>query len=390
MIRSWNGCVWRIIILTGVFDVDVLRFTNPSSPTKVEQGEIVNGILSKLWVERYREAGEFTFEAYVSSGLKDVLPIGSFVSHVDTSELMIVENHEISHDINEQEPRLTISGRSFESYLDNRIVGSNQEYPTSGGIIEYVLSSANIHDQVVTMINEHISATELIDGDDAIPYVEAITDITVNTPAEDRIIKRGGLYTRVLELLELEDFGIKTLRPGPWTPLGVPSTHTTLMVHKGQSLVNEVVFSYDTGEIESADYLWSDKKLKNYALVSGRWVETLVGSSPPGYGRRVMLVDATDIDNHHASAPTGAERTAIVSAMQARGAAELASQRNIALVKANSVKNAVDATYRSAFNVGDIISVTGGYSEREPKRISEYVEIEDSNGEIGYPTLTSL
>jgi len=73
--------------------MDVFTFLNPTSPTKMEQGVFVNGLLSKMWVERYRQAGEFRFTAKASSGVREQLPLGAFISHTDTHEIMVVDNH---------------------------------------------------------------------------------------------------------------------------------------------------------------------------------------------------------------------------------------------------------------------------------------------------------
>ena len=151
------------------------------------------------------------------------------------------------------------------------------------------------------------------------------------------------------------------------------------------------MFSYDTGEIVSADYLWSNKKLKNAAMISGKWVQTVVNPTDAGYARRMMYVDATDIDQAFTVAPstsTSPTLAAIVAAMQQRGREALAAQNNIALTKAEVTKQSTLAKYRVDFDVGDYIMVSGDYNEAAPMRVSEYVEIEDSTGESGYPTLT--
>ncbi len=110
---SFLGVAFPITLRIGGFNVDIFRFTNPIEPTRMEQGEIVNGITNKLWIERYTEAGEFTFVAPLNTNLKEKLPIGSFVSHINSDDIMIVENHELSEDQG-QESKITITGRSFE------------------------------------------------------------------------------------------------------------------------------------------------------------------------------------------------------------------------------------------------------------------------------------
>lgn len=376
-----------IILLIGGCNVDIFKFHNPTSPTKLERGEVVNNLKSKLWVERYREAGEFKFVADAKSGVKELLSTGSLISHVDSTEVMIVENHEIS-DVRGKEPEIIITGRGFETYFDQRIVGSNKTFPTSTGVADYVLASDNTWDQVVVLIEEHVLASELLNDDNEIPYLEVLTTASGSGAVEERILKRGTLYSRVLELLDIDDLGIKIVRPGPWSPLGGGSVNIAVVIHKGEDRSDEVIFSYDTGEIESADYLWSIKKLKNAAMISGKWVETVVFGVETKFNRRMMHVDASDIDETYSEAPVNPDLADIVTAMQQRGVEALAAQKEIALTKAEVSKDATKAVYRTDFDVGDLITVSGDYNETSTMRIAEYVEVEDETGMSGYPTLT--
>jgi len=126
-------------------------------------------------------------------------------------------------------------------------------------------------------------------------------------------------------------------------------------------------------------------------LIFGKWVETIVVPAETGINRRWMLIDATDIDtNVAAPGPTQQQIDTIVIQMQQRGAETLASQTEVALTKAEVSKDTNKSGYRTDFDVGDIITVSGSYSASSKKRISEYVEIEDENGKQGYPTFTDL
>jgi hypothetical protein len=161
------------------------------------------------------------------------------------------------------------------------------------------------------------------------------------------------------------------------------------VIHRGVDRSAQVVYSYDTGEIESADYLWSIKKLKNSALVSGKWVEVRVDDlSKTEYNRRMMYVDASDIDDPFDAPPTGIDLLNIEVKMEQRGVAALAAQKEIALAKAEVSKENTKATYRRDFDVGDLIMVSGDYNETSKMRVTEFVEIEDERGQSAYPTLT--
>lgn len=354
----------------------------------MEQAEVVNNLKTKMWVERYRAAGEFKFTCPANAGMRDVLPIGTFISHVETAEIMIVENHEIN-DQRGKEAELTISGSGLETDFMGRILGSNVVSPYVGVIGDYQLAADELWNQAVTMLKEHLDATILVDDDNAWPYLTIMTDIPAGGTEVARTIKRTNLHKALVDLLAIEELGVRIVRPGPFSP--VPGTpNTTVLIHRGADLSSQLVFSYDTGEIESADYLWSNKKAKNAAFVSGRWVQVWVEGPETGYARRVMQVDANDIDNNLQAAPVGAELATIVAAMEQRGRDALAAQNDVALTKAEVSREVNQNEYRVDFFVGDIITVQGDYNETSKMRISEYVEIEDQNGSIGYPTLTMI
>ena len=369
--------------------MDIFRFHSPTSPTKLEHGEIINGIKSKTWVERYRSAGEFKFIGNASDGLKEKLPIGSIISHIGTTEVMVVENHEIPES-DDTEPQIVISGRGFETYFENRFVGSNRAFPTTTAATDYSLASDETWDQAVTMIKDHILAANLLDDDNALDYVEVLTNIVGVGVTVARNIKRGSLYQRLIELLDVDQLGIRIVRPGPWSPLTAGSPNLAILIHAGVDRTDQIIYSQDTGEIVSTQYLWSNKKLKNAAFVTGRWVETWVDTTDIKYDRRVMHVDASDIDNSYSAAPAGGDLTNVVNAMQQRGLDALAAQNDIALVKAEVSKDTNNSAYRTDFDVGDIITVHGDYNESTTMRISEYVEIEDEQGQVGYPALTVI
>jgi hypothetical protein len=217
-----------------------------------------------------------------------------------------------------------------------------------------------------------------------------MTDITGPGTSVARTIPKGDLHKRLLELLEVDQLGLKIIRPGSWSPLGLASPNLVVLIHEGVDRTSEVIYSYDTGEIESAAYLWSNKKLKNAAFISGRWVQTFISTPDVGYDRRILYVEASDIDQAFTTAPAGGDLTAVVAAMQQRGIDELSAFNEVALTKAEVSKDTNKVAYREDFNVGDLITIHGDYNEISAMRVSEYVEIEDETGSSGYPTLTLL
>lgn len=365
--------------------MDIFKFRNPTAPTRMEQGEIVDNLKSKMWIERYREAGDFTITADIDSGAREKLPLGTFISHVDTEEIMMVENHEISEDRGKPTD-VKITGRGFDAVtLEQRIVSSNRVFPNVFGSADFELGGNYSWVQAKYLIENHILLALLQDPSDELPYVEV--DIDVEDTAAvliARSVPRGQtVYSSLLSILEIDNLGIKVARPASG------ETNTKLILHSGVNRSAQVVYSYDTGEIESSDYLWSIKRLKTSALVSGKWIEIRVDDpTKSGIDRRMMYVDASDIDDAFTAPPEGSDLVDIQVKMEQRGLAALAAQKEIALVKAEVSKENTKVVYRRDFNVGDLIMVSGDYNETRPMRISEFVEIEDENGQQAYPTLT--
>ena len=361
--------------------MDLFRFAN--GDVNLLYGEPVSNYDSIMWIERYKEAGEFTLTAKLSSGIIGLLPLGSILSHAKTYEACIVENIEISESA-ATDPIVTITGRSLLSYLEYRIVGLALVNPATVPYTQYTLAATNVPNQISTLINQHI------------PELNAYLTCTIEAAGSattSRIIQRQDVYKAVLDLLGLEDLGIRVVRRNSDGAFNSTSlTKTLYHVHSGDDLSNSVIFSWDYGELESASYLFSIKNYKNTALIQSKYVETIVYDSPISpepYDKRVMLVNASDIDESLTVTPSGATLAAIIAAMNARGIEALANQRILDISNVD-ISKTTSYTYRTDYDIGDIVSISGNYGIIEKRRVIEFVEIEDENGETGYPTLSVL
>lgn len=369
--------------------MDIFKFRNPTAPTLMEQGEIIDNVKSKMWVERYVDAGEFEIIASISTGIREKLPIGTFISHVDSREIMIVENHEIREEKG-KEIDIKITGRGFETLFENRILGSNNNvWPQLINGVGHKQLTGYPADQIVLLIKNHIDPFYLFDDNDAIPYTTVITDVPQTGPLSDEItFERQSLYEAVINLLKSRNMGIQIIRPGTWN---ASSPNIQILIHEGNDLTESVLFSEATGEIESSDYLWTNKNLKNAALITGQWIGARVLPVETEIERRWMYIDAKDIDSNYDTWPSlPADQAAIMLALERRGREILAAQKEIALIKTEVSKDITSRGYRYDYTMGDIITVSGSYGEIKPMRVNEYVEIEDENGEKSYPTLTEL
>lgn len=385
-------------VLGGVI-VDVFRFLNPTEPTMMQQGKIINGLKSKMWVERFIEAGEFKFVADVNSGAKEALPLGSFISHANTKEIMIVEDHEITEE-EDKTPEIVITGRSLDSFLEQRLVTETGFWTIRDGQYAWRILFDDPWDQVVTLINTAIANPGFGFGDVRnLVYVSAITQIGGTGERVDRPLREeDDIYTSLIALLKLVSLGVKTIRPGPWSPFGAPyNTYSTaLLVHRGVDVSNRVILSSDTGEIANANYLWSSRKYKTVARVKGKHQSVSVfippfTASPTELDYRAMYVDAKDIyENVDTSGFVTADWDRYDALLTKRGEQALAGQKQVVLTRADVVPNLTKFKYRTDFDIGDIITVNGNYNATSKMRIVEHVEIEDETGIKAYPTLELL
>ncbi len=356
-------------------------------------GKTISGLKSKTWIERYAEPGEFTFVGTMADsemiGYRedafDGLPLGSLVSHLGTYEVMIVENREI--EVNDQgDPQITVSGRSLETVLDQRVIGSNKSFPyPTTPLPDFSVPTGKLGPQILYMLNYHLGTGSyaLLDARDKFPNLKPINQSTLVTNFAARTIKRGSLYERTRELLALGKLGLKTIRPNPVT--SSYSDQILVSIHNGVDRRNSVSFTSAGGDLDTVTYLFSTKTNKNAVLVSGRWLEVMVKGTQSGYDRRVMYVDGTDIDRSQETAPTGSTRTTLLNRMTARGRQALASQTGVSITHAE-LTSEPRFTYRVDYSTGDLVSIHGDYNTTSIVRVTEYTETEDETGSSSYPT----
>lgn len=354
--------------------MELFKFA-PDSSLYLADGEAINGMDSIVWTERYREAGEIKISAKLSSGLREVLPIGSLVSHTATREVMIIENHQIKDD-GKETPILEISGRTLETFLENRIVGSDQPFPITP-ITKYSLASANSGTQAKTLIQDHITSTYY--SADNLPGI-VVDALATGSVAEARDVSRGEVYKSLLEILAIEELGIRVERPST-------DQYTRFYIYDGANKTSSVVFSWQVGDLDNTEYLWSSKNYKNQAIVTGKWVEVrYFGAGDLYYNARVMYIDGKDIDDVWETAPTLGDLTAVQNAMTTRAKQMLANQRFVQIAKTD-VSATARFKFREDYNVGDLVRVDGNYGAIETMRVIEHVEIQDESGSSSYPTL---
>lgn len=364
--------------------MDLFRFLSASNQP-MRNGLLLPAPKSITWVEKFQEPGEIKIVSSLEDGFKTLLPVGCFVSHPNTDEVMMIEDHVTTKDV-DGEAVVSTTGRSLEApVLENRIVGAEGTFPKVGDDTDFLMEDHSTQTQAVGLIRAHTEADLLVDNNDEIPYLTTTTDITTVLTSEPRKIASGTVHERLMELLDVDTLGIKTIRPS------YTGTNVVFKIHRGIDRSASVVLSMDSGDVEQYEALESIKKLKNSALVVGTHVQVVVHQgATSGYSRRWMTVDAKDVDEKYKEPLTGTEIATIAGRLATRGRQALAKQKKISLSSADVSQNGLSIRYRIDYNLGDIVTVRADGVPGTKMRVTEHAEIMDDSGFASYPTLELL
>jgi len=338
----------------------------------------LNETAELAWVERYQEAGEFQLVVKDDITIRTALPTGTLISHTDTSEVMIVEDHHVQRDKNKT-LTVTITGRSFETFTENRVTDASKQPlmdstdnalgetygpATSAAVVEHILLYA--------------LQTEIADFQEDIPNVYIAQDMRTTDALLTYAIKRGEVYSAILELMKLNDVGIKNVRPA------YAANGLRIYVHDGADLSGIVVFYAQYEDLDDAQYYESLKEYKTHAWVAGKyWARPIksrrIAGTPTGLDKRIMYVEDQNLDGDYSVPATG-------DVLDTRGQQELDQHPYINLMSATISSTAIPK-FKIDYDVGDLVTVFGEFDVAQRMRVVEHALTLDQDGLRGFPSL---
>lgn len=345
---------------------------------------------SLIWTERYNDSADCTLVYPQNSLTYQLVHEGVYLWIDGSIEAMLIDT------VSTEEFITTATGRSITDFFKQRIFRDTWETTnTSVSFLGYTAAAlaAGIVGAMCTpagvMATGGVTPTDYTD--EIIPNI--VGGLFATGPVVNVDIPYGNLFDAVKSVCDLDALGFRL------HPLDVTSSAGNIAfdTYRGLDRTSTqddntlVVFEPAMDSLTDIKELRSISGYKNaaYAWANGMTDQTKIGyafagvSSPSGFDRRTLMVDASDIN---AADYSGADLKAL---LDARALNALANNNYVRttdglIVPQNSF------VYGRDYTLGDIIELRGLSSGVQPARVTEYIRSQDETGESAYPTLSTI
>lgn len=350
---------------------DVLRRTS-----------VVDRFESLIWTERYSSLGDFELVIHSTPENRALFQEGAMLGIVQSTRVMVVE---VIADDTDADGRkvLKITGQSLEKIMLDRVAAIDFTPPFD----KWVLTNQTPGNIARTIFNR-ICRSNTQFPQDNIPFLVAGSLYRAGNIAEpvDPItveIERKSVYEALKELCDAYNLGFR-LHKGPDTSKLYFDVYTGNDRTASQSLLTPVVFSSALDNLTNISQLTSTANAKNVAYV---WTEKAciqvfsdgADANTSGFQRRVLQVDATDVD-----LDPGPE---LLSILEQRGKDALAKHRALRAFD-GEIPQFGSYRYGMDYELGDLVEIFNADGEASQMRVTEQIFVSDSEGDRSYPTLT--
>lgn len=310
--------------------MDLVKLGEPYS-THYLVTDLIEGYRSLIWTERYVAPGEFELKTHQIEKTRELLPEGTFVSHLETHETMVVETHEINMTGEGADalPELTVRGRSLDSIFEHRHVEANyqkkrtmrKEYTATGAAAVLIFnavnntSGADLTRGTSDPDNEDEQNHYPWNAKDALPNVAVSDSVSLWGPSRWWQLENGLLQPQLTAILESDDLGLRCVRPTLNNAARIVTVSSALAsrgditrtnvdnvvqlcfdIYKGTDRSSYIHFSQGQGHLTSVQRLQSNQQHKNVVKMLSELnmhdVYTATGQDLVGWRRRTMIFDA--------------------------------------------------------------------------------------------------
>lgn len=347
--------------------------------------DIVEGAESKVWKKCYAGAGEFEIYTADTPENIELLQTNRYVVRQDDDMVGVIEKINTQTD-DDGRDMLLASGRCAKALFARRIINKQQTF--TGTVWNRMYWMLYNHAVNPSDPNRIIPNTAIADVDNAIKGLSAQTQHTGTN-----------LMTAVCDLVSSNNLGWKVpVVDGKFTATLISGTDRTV----DQTEREPVIFADEYDNLISSEYLRDLTGYANVAVIAGEGegsARTWAGvdatgkasGTYAGLNRYEMYVDARDLQKKVTDS-TGKETTLTAAQytaqLQARGLEKLTEAG-----KTETFEGDVDTdsyTYRTDYDVGDLVTVRDKHGITANTRIVSVEEIEDGDGYTITPTFSDF
>lgn len=350
---------------------------------QLKRESIIEGYESMIWTERYNVWGDFQLVIMSSVITRNRYKPGLRIGMVGSNRVMTIES--VQDDLAaDGTKKLTVTGRSIESWLDDRVampaLAGTETTPkwtitdTPGNIARYLFNQ--------------ICVLHILNAKDTIPFYHSGTlfgsgNLTEPSTTVTMEFEPDTLYNDLVTICQTYNLGFRLVKDGDTGNIYF-EVYTGSDRTSDQSTNDPVIFSQELESVTSTTSLTSNAGFKNVAYVFAQNGAAEVyaqnySSATPNSERRVLIVNATDID-----LPAGASLTI---AMAQRGLVELQKAQQIYILD-GEISQLQPFTYGMDYGLGDLVEERSADGIISAMLVTEQIFVSDQEGERSYPTLT--
>ena len=327
---------------------------------------ILDDFQSIIWETNYYSTGAFEVYLQAVPQYINVLQIGNYVTRPDDENIGIIENINVEYS-EEFGKMIAASGRFAKSILDRRIIYNASGNTTGKLSISPVISSGLVETAVRKLVTDHIISSPQTARNISFITLGELQGIT------KKIVDESGKNTQVQtsfgNLLEYTDEMLHSYELGAKMVFDRETLQLKYTVYEGKDRSRNntqnnlpIIMSQEYDNFFSSRYEKNTTQIKNTALIGGEGEGadrfcTMIGTNAVGLNRREVWIDASAQSktyelNGEQKQYTDDEYLAL---LKSAGTQTIADYQTTEIYDGELNINAL--TYKTDFNVGDIITV---------------------------------
>lgn len=341
-----------------------------------DQIAVIDEYESLIWSDRYDEAGDFELVIPYDKRIFDLLKKDYFCTINLSEHGMVIEKVEIQQDYDDN-PTLTVTGRSLEALLERRVVLKKKEFGSDS-------KKESLHDSVKTLLKENVISPE--NEKRKFPNFKFIdsTDEEVTKLKIAETYNGEDLYSIITTLCQDKHIGFK-IALDYWN-------HWNFSLYAGkdrsynQDKNEYVIFSPYYDNLKNSRYFSSIEEYRNLMIVA-KTEETTVtvykDTEPSGLDRREVYINASELQKNKTTELSN-------SKIRSKGKKKLTIDHKIKTAFEGDIIPDVLYFYRTDYFVGDKVQFEDNYGNSQALYISEVVITKDANGLSVIPTFKEI